>query len=140
MTTPTQAQEAVVARFVAAWAGTLYAAVPYTLDNEEFKPPELAPWVRLTIRHSGGGQETLGKQGNRKFMRAASLLVQVFTPANTGTKAGTDMAKVVMDIYEGVSISGTTVRFGNVSLRQPGVDGKEFQTLVEAEFEYDETK
>jgi len=134
MTTLNEAREAIYGVFVAVWTE------PYTLDNERFDPPDDAAWARLTVRHTGGTQETLGPAGSRKFARTGSCFVQIFVPTDQGVQELDTLATLAREAFEGVSIAGTTVRFQNVVLRESGPDKKWYGAVIEAEFEYDETR
>lgn len=136
MTDIVAAREAIYQAFVDAWGAT----TAFTFDNEEFEPPADAAWARLAVRHNGSTQETLGRAGNRKFARFGSAFVQVFTPINQGAREADTLAKQAREVFEGVSLAGTTVRFYDVIVREVGPDGKWYQTNVEATFEYDETR
>lgn len=54
----------------------------WTFENEEGfdEPDQDKCWARVLMRSIGGGQETLGASGGRKFRRTASVLVEIFTP------------------------------------------------------------
>lgn len=136
MTTRVEATEAIYQEFVDGWGSEAF-----TFDDEKFDPPDAAFWARLTVRHSDSRQDTLGKTGNRRFTRLGSVFVQVFTLANEGGRAASDvLAETVRGIFEGVSLAGTTVRFTSVSISEIGPDGKWYGQVVEAAFEYDEIK
>lgn len=137
MTTLPEAKEAIYLAFQTAWTPTGKAL---TFDNEKFDPPVDDEWARLTVRHTGGGQETLGKVGNRKFARLGSVFVQVFTPIDQGTSEADVLVTTARNAFEGITLAGTTLRFLDVVAREAGPDGKWYQTVVEANFEYDETK
>jgi hypothetical protein len=136
MTTLPEAREAIYGAFETAWGAT----TSFTLDNEEYDPPSNANWVRVSVRHQFATQETLGGSGNRRFARLGSAFIQIFTLENTGTEDADTLATTAQAIFEGVSLTGTTVRFRDVIIREEGLDGKWYQTVVEATFEYDETK
>lgn len=136
MTTLNAAKEAIYLRF-----NTLYTGVAgnrITFDNEEFEEPTTGEWVRLTIRSLPGQQNTLGKIGNRRFRRRAAVFVQVYTDTNTGVKQSDTLAKEAADVFEGVSFSG--LDFGVASVLETGPSGRWYQSVVEAQFEYDEIK
>lgn len=135
MTTFSEACEAIRSLFVADWGST----TPLTLENEDFTPPD-EPWVRLSIRHRGAPQETLGKVGNRRFARIGSVFVQVYTPSDDGRSQNEALTEQAAAVFEGKSISGTTVRFNDVVVRETGVSDDFYQVVVEANFEYDERK
>lgn len=136
MTGLNEAKEAVYLRFTSNFTGV--TADRIGLDNEEFDTPETGDWVRLVVRSTSRVQSTLGKLGNRRFRSKASVFVQVYTEANTGVKQSDTLAKEAADIFEGVSFSG--LDFRSVVIRETGPDGKWYQSVVEAEFDYDEIK
>lgn len=142
MTTIAEAKTAIYSKFIAEWGNTAV----YTLDNEEFTPPAPAtgtirqPWVRVTIRHTGRGQETMGKKNNRKFTRTGSVFIQVFTATDIGTSLADSLAEAAANIFEGVSLRNTSVWFKDVITRETGVDGTWYGVQVEAQFEYEEIK
>lgn len=133
MTTMNAAREAVYSRWVAQWGTTS----PFTFDNEAFDTPAVA-WARVTIRHTGSAQETLGETGNRRFRRSASVFVQLYGLVDRGTSVLDTLATTARGIFEGVSFSG--LDFTNAVVRESGNDGKWFQYVVEAFFDYEETK
>lgn len=136
MTTMAQAREAIYQRFVNEWGSTLV----YTFDNEDFNPPDNASWARVAVRHLASTQETLGASGNRKFARRGSVFVQIFTLQDTGTANVDTLATKVREMFEGRDIAGTNIRFYDVIVQETGPSGKWYQTTVEAQFEYDETR
>ena len=136
MTTLNEAREAIYGLFVTGWADR----TAYTFDNERFDPPNDAPWVRLTVRHTGSTQETLGPPGSRKFARTGSCFVQVFVPIDQGVAEADGLATVAREVFEGVSIAGTRLRFLDVVMRESGPEKKWFGVVIEAGFEYDETR
>ncbi len=132
MTTIGQARESVYQRFASNYSTTVF-----TLDNESFSPPD-GSWVRLTVRNTGGGQETLGKPTNRRYRRNASVFAQVFTLNDQGTLAGDAIAQEILGIFEGVSFSD--LDFNDGAIRESDPDGRFYQHLVEIFFDYEETK
>jgi hypothetical protein len=136
MTTLSVAREAIYNVFNVAWANR----TDLTFDNEKFTPPEDKSWVRLAVRHQDSSQETLGAVGNRKFLREGIAFIQVFTVMNTGVKSSDDLVEIARAVYEGTRISGTTIRFKDVIAREVGVDKSWFLVVIEAIFEYNETK
>lgn len=134
MTTLDEATELVYQKFEDEWGITTV----FTFENEQFDEPDEDPWARVSVRQTIHGQSTLGKVGNRRYLSVASVFVQVYTRVNTGVQQGGVLAKQAADIYEGTSFSG--LRFTNASTRPSGPDGKWYQHLMEAEFDYEETK
>ena len=136
MTTLSEAKEAVYQRFVDNYTGVTLDRI--TFDNEDFNEPDTGDWVRLVVRSTSRIQDTLGKAGNRRFRSTASVFVQVYTATNTGVKQSDTLAVEAADIFEGVSFSG--LDFQSAVIRETGPDGKWYQSVVEAEFSYDEIK
>lgn len=137
MTTLDQANEAMAQRFVDVWTPTGH---PFTLENEEFSVPQTGPWARFTGRLTASTQRTLGRAGNRRFQRLGSLFVQIFDLIDVGTNRSKQLAQTVLEGFEGVSLTGTTIRFYDVIPREIGPDGRWYQTNVEINFEFDETR
>ena len=136
MTTIAAAREAITERFSTQWAAA-QPAVPFTLENEAYTAPATS-WVRMTIQNVDSFQETLGAVGRRRFIRRGSVFVQIFVATDAGVTPADTLARDARIIFEGVSFSG--LRFNNAVIREVGPDGRFYQSLVEAFFEYDETK
>lgn len=136
MTDNVAAKEAIYQAFVDGWA----SETAITFDNESFTPPAADPWVRVAVRHNASVQDSLGRPGNRRFMRLGSVFVQVFTPIDQGTLKADQLAKKAREIFEGKTLSGTSISFRDVAVREIGADGKWYQANVEAEFGYDEIR
>lgn len=136
-----EAREALYTYFSTLWVdGVGDPLSEITFDNESYAPPENASWVRVAVRHVTSVQETLGSQGNRRFSRPGSVLVQVFTPTNAGMASMDTLCEKVREIFEGVSLTGTTLRLQSTTVREAGNDGKWNQAVAETPFEYDETR
>jgi len=97
------------------------------------------PFVEFMIRHAGGQQDTLGGIGHRSFIRVGTAVARVFTPTGKGLSSAYDLAKSIVDAYEGVH-SPNGVWFRNVRIQEMGTDGNFFELQVLIEFEYNETK
>lgn len=134
MTTLNQAREAVYSRFVTEWDDE----TDFVLGNEEFDTEGVNEYVRLSVRQTASRQTSMGQAGNRRFERRAIAFVQVFT---TGSDQRLDtLLQQAKDIFEGVSLAGSTVSFLEVLARETGQDGKHNGGLVEARFRYEEVK
>lgn len=135
MTTVFSAIDFVVKRWLANWTSTTRTA----LEGEDFKPARSESWVRLSVRHTGSEQSTLGAIGSRRFLRSAEVLIQVFTPANAGTSAGTILAQAAREVFEAMSFDG--LRFhGGARVDELGEDGEWLMHLVSCPFDYQEIK
>lgn len=129
-----QAREAIYQRFTTLWLDQ----TEFTLDNEEFKPPSVTPWVRVIVRNTSSAQETLGPIGNRRYNRKGSIIIQVRVLGNTGTEQSGELADNARNIFEGTSFSQVNVNDSIV--KEIGTDGKWFLTNVESFFFYEEIK
>lgn len=138
MTTLIQAKAAMLEEYV---DNTILLSEQVTLENEQFTPPDDTPWVRASIRHFDGGQDSLGDVGARKFSRVGALFVQIFIPQDTGGTAPADtIANEARTLLEGKHLTGTTVNLLTSNIREIGqVDGY-FVVVVETGFEYIETR
>lgn len=132
------ATDAIYKRWTTQW-GTTTAFVFKGEDHDSLHSGKL-PWARVSVMQTGGGQETLGRKTNRKYRRSASIIIQVYTLQNQGVKQATQLAKQAADVFEGESFSGVDVNDAVIRGPNPEEDGKWDQTVVEAFFDYDETK
>lgn len=133
MTTLIQAREVVYQRFV-----DNYTSTPFTFEGEDYTPPSPA-WVRLSVRaNTAGGQDTLGRAGNRRFRRNGIIAAQVFTPINQGLRQGDDLAQAIREIFEAQSFNGLDTTDGLI--RESPPEDEWFIHIVEVFFDYDEVK
>lgn len=137
MTTLAQASEAIAARFKTQW-GALNPTIPFYLSGEVHAPPTRGQWLKLFVSQMSSGQATLGAVGTRKFIRRARVYIEVRDEADKGTLRCSQLAEQARAIFEGVSFSG--LRFFGALVREAGEDGKWTTYLVDAPFDYHETK
>lgn len=134
MTTRNEASEAIYTRWRDNWTYT-----PYLFDNERPDVLPAVPWVRLVIRELEGQQETLAAVGNRRFLRRAMVVIQVFTELNQGIKASDELVHLARSVFEGTRFSGVWFLHGNVfdiGVTQEGL----YQTNLQILFNYEEVK
>jgi hypothetical protein len=136
MTTFAQARESIYQRWVDNWTAT--PANDWTFAGEEYTPPEDRPWARLSVRHQAIGGQTLGPANGRRFTRIASVFVQLYIPTNAGEGGLDTLMQAATDLFEGVSFDG--LRFFQADPRETGPEEQWQTALVEAPFDYDETK
>ncbi len=134
MTTFAAAKESILQQFVTDWG----ANSAYTFDNEDFRPPVDAPWVRLAIRHIASIQTSIGGLGNRKFDREGLVLIQIFGRLDRGTKAVDDLAELALAIYEGKSIDN--IWFTSTVIREVGPLDGWYQISLDSQFTWTEKK
>jgi hypothetical protein len=130
-----EAREAIYQRFE---DNTSLAVSAYTFSSEDFKSVADAPWARLTVAHEAGEQDSLGSVGNRKYLRRGRVLVQLFGPVDQGLRALDLLAQATRSIFEGTRFSG--LYFISADVRESGQDGEWFQLVMDAPFDYQETK
>lgn len=93
-------------------------------------------WLRFTINHSDGRQNTLGSPGSNRFRHIGIITIQIFTPEGNYAIKNRELANTVLEIYQGAVDSG--VYYENVTANELGNDGFGwYQTNVTAEFRYD---
>lgn len=129
-----QAREVVYQHFVSEWN---VANGSFCLDEEIFNPPTAAVWLRVVVRMDQEMQDTLGQEGNRRFRSYGRVLVQVFGPPASGTRAIGTAADLVAAVFRGKRLSGTVAFISGVSITEmPTVNGFAGM-LVNAPFEFD---
>ncbi len=72
-------------------------------ENTAFEPTHGVAWVRLSIREGEGNQIELAANPLHKF--AGLIIVQVFTPENTGTSDARLLADVAAECFRSVSFA-----------------------------------
>lgn len=131
--TPDEARVAIIKRFNTMWNG----ATPIILSGEAVDSYS-DPFVILSIRHTTGGQESIGARGNRKYNRRGIIFVKINTPSDSGTKQADDLAHNVMTILESERFDG--VMTDNAVINETLPDGKWYSLIVEIGFFYEELK
>lgn len=113
---------------------------PLLFDNIAGTPPTArVPWARVSMRHSFGGQETLGDaRGKVLFSRKGFVVTQLFVPAGDGQREHDELAELLLGAFE--TRQGEAISFRNAALQEIGVDGIWFQSNISAMFRYDERK
>ncbi len=86
MTTLDGVREATYLRFETLWVDGGSERTPFVFQNE--KSDDLTKgdvaWCRLSVNEVGGGQETLGPVGGRRYRRQVVTTLQIFTPIRAG--------------------------------------------------------
>jgi len=133
--TPKETRNAIAKRVLAAFNSIYFVAV----DNIKTGPPPIpAPWIRLTIVFNEGNQNTLGLEGNRKFVKLGMASAQVFTPINKGTDLNDDIANEALNLLDGVRIDKLWMYNGRIKTR--GSDGEYYRQDSIVEFEFEEIR
>jgi hypothetical protein len=133
----------------AAWdAGAATAGKVLTYANVTSDVPvdeigatgEPEPYGSVRIENSISSVQSLrGDGGQRRFRRVGLLFVEVYIPAGNGLSLADQIVKVVLDDVEGQT-TANGVYFRNAQVREEGVSGPWFLTVITVEFEYDEVK
>ena len=103
--------------------------------NVNFTRPANASWVRYTNLPASSSQATLGPFGGRTYRTRGLVIVQVFTPDNSGAPENNALCEDVISIFRGVTADG--VRYSGPQgeaprVRSVGNDGSGwFQQNVE---------
>lgn len=129
MTALADARESLYQAFLTGWA----SATPLYFENEDPGDQDAA-WVRFSVRHTDAIQDTLGKTGNRRFIRNGSIFVQIFVPINQGLAQSDTYATAARNILEGKTID--SIHIYGVTTTEIGPDGEWYQVNVEAPFTY----
>lgn len=129
--TPTEARNEIMKRYLDNFTGQF----PIALDNKKLKKPDDEKWVRLNIQFNDGNQDSLGKEGNRKYIKRGLIFVQVFTPANKGTNDNDDLCYSSLALLDGVRINDLWMHSGKINTI--GSDGEFYQQHVVVEFEFE---
>lgn len=134
-----EARDDILGAFKAAWDETGYfVAWPQKPAEPPADQVEPQPWARITIEHARGFQASLASdQGLRRWERRGFVVTQVFAPGGAGTGETYDLAKRVVDAFQGKK-TAHGVWFRNVRIQERGASGPWFQVNVVVEFTYDE--
>jgi hypothetical protein len=115
--------------------------VPVVFNNVVFKPTPNTSWVQCQV--SFGDSDNLTLQGDvvgdvgGDNLLTGLLLVNIFTPANTGTSASLVLGKRIRDLYNRINVSDIyfDAPIGPMVVNSTLPDGF-YQTQVRATFEF----
>lgn len=128
-------KEAISQRFIAERP----ADFPYVLPNRSTKDVEgQSEYAVLNVVHSTSRQITVAGEGNRRFEKIGHIYVATYTPIDTGSERGDELAEVWESMFEGRALEGFVCRFDNVHTRETGKDptGRYQTLLTDAFFAY----
>jgi hypothetical protein len=137
MTLPNDARQTVYSTFKTGWEAA-YPAVPYVFDNETKDTKGLDEWVRVIVRHTSGGQDSLGAVGNRRYERRGLVLIQLYAAVNRGLLRLDELANTALGLFEGKTID--QVFFYDARPQEAPKEGQWARLNVIVEFTYDEIK
>jgi hypothetical protein len=134
--TESNAKKVILQRWMAIWPG-LSGNTPFVFDNDVMD--ESAAYARVKFRTGPSEQYSLGKPGNRRYLRQGQVAVYLCTPANAGSAANDALVEAVRGTLEGVTIPGATPDIGvclYAGSTSPGpVDAQFFRQLVVIPYE-----
>jgi hypothetical protein len=131
--TPVEARNTLIKKYFDTFSGQF----PILTDNQLGKPPESPlKWVRIAVKFDDGNADSLGSKGNRRYLRAGTLNIQVFTGANKGTDENDELAEDSIAIYDGEKFGDLWLFNGRVET--VGSDGEYYHqnSIIEFNFEY----
>jgi len=137
MTDTNDARETLYDIAINSWAPPT-STPPVALGNEDFDATGVGEWARFTVRHTGGGQESLGSAGNRKFLRRGLAMMQLFCAVDKGLQRLDALQKAVLDVFEARTVSGVHLHDGDYR-ELPPEDGYNRGTVT-VQFFYEQQK
>jgi len=146
MTTITQARDALIGAMDAALAAdAITTAIARQYDDVRADQPTAVdaagkpvPFIRMTVRHVDGGQDTMGNVGNRRFVSRGILTVQVFTAPGDGHKLSDTIVPIVRRAMQSLRSPNAVWLFDVSPPLEIGVTGAWFQVNVRGAFTYEE--
>jgi hypothetical protein len=141
ITSMAQADKEMAELFRQAWVVTAGYKCEWP-NHKEIEHAANEIWARWHIDYTGGGQETLGAPGHRRFTKTGLIYIDVYTPLGTGLASAREASEIAIAAYEGKR-TPNDVWFRNVRIETEGHGhgtGKNkawWTTLVIAEFTYD---
>jgi hypothetical protein len=132
-----QAHETIAQWFKTQWQ-TLYPAMPIVFANEIGS--SVAEWVRIAFVPATSQQTAVGAL--KRWTRAGTIGVQIFTLAANGTGRASELADAVRTVLEGKFLLATgddepVVTYGGAS-GTPLSDGAWFMQTVTVPYRFDE--
>lgn len=124
-------------RFNTQWS-SLRPTIPVFFDNagDEVQPPQNSAWVRLTVLPGASQQVEMGRL--RRWRRVGIIALQIFVPAASGTGLASELGDTVIEIFEGLTLSG--VIFRATTLNRVGLDGAWLQYNANTPYQADELR
>lgn len=123
-------REEVANQFIANWSGDL-TQVDYG-GNNEFKPSDEVPWVRLSINVLSSINGEVGGDMQRSD---GLIAVQCFVPVNTGEKLILEMVDDVVSTFQNKNFGGVKCYATNPV--RVGESGNWYQYNASTVFQYD---
>lgn len=139
MTTSNEARQEIYDTLKAAWEAA-YPSSPLVFANEAFDSEGVAEWASLEVRQTGGGQDSLGAVGNRRFERRGLVFVQLYAAVNRGLARLDELSKTVLDTLEAKTLPVNSVFLYDGVFRELPPSGPWVRGSVTIQVTYDEIK
>lgn len=139
--TISEARDMLNARITEAWVGIGLNAGNLVFQDikRDTLPNQTQVWARVRLKHGQSQQVSLADHlGKTKFERMPVLMVQIFTPRNSGLVENDRVSQGMLDVFEGKHIGG--IWFRDASTNEIGIDGSFFNTNIFATVIYNQVK
>lgn len=96
---------------------------PFRFENEDFpKPDPPAPWIAMALTGVLYGQVSIGAatQATNRWDEKGHLWLPVFAPKGTGASRARQLAKLLADIFRGLTLSGGSIEFMDAFIGEGG--------------------
>lgn len=116
---------------------------PIEYQNKKLKPLPTADetWARVNIFHNPFALSSLADSSSmRRFNRSGNLIIQIFTPFNTGMGDSDTLTKIFVDLFEGKTDSSGQIWFRGAYIREIGNKDSHYQVNFICEFQYSQVK
>lgn len=87
---------------------------PFRFENETFdKPDPPAPWISAALTGVLYGQKSIGasRQADNRWDETGHLWIPVFVPIGTGSSRARQLAKMLADIFRGLTLLAGSLEF-----------------------------
>ncbi len=137
MTTPLEAEQAILTRWVSEWGTT----TPFVF-TEERQPDAIqtgeTDWVLFQVVDVDTEKQTLGREGNRRFLRRAAVSITIYVPSGKGVARALELAQQARTVFEGIRLGDLS--FFPADIERIGSVPPEYLILVTCPFDYTERK
>lgn len=131
--TPKQARNTIQEAYL---TSAVIAVDHIALDNQDFDPSDdESLWVRLHVKFNDGGQDSLGKLGNRRFGKIGFVYIQVFSKKGGATDDNDEIANNSLDVFDGERLGD--LWFFNGRIETIGSGDVWYQQNVSIEFKFE---
>ena len=79
---------------------------PVSYENIPFTPPNNTPWIQASIRFGDNAYATLIGPSTGFNRQNGTLVVNIYTPAGSGTGANLTIAERIKDLFDRAKFSG----------------------------------